>query len=146
MALVGLYGSVMFMTGSYRTQTFYGMRRHYPSRYAEHEVHLQKPVTEYTGPGLVEIEFSMNLSTRWGLNPHLLLSQLQRYHGQAQAAALFVGGQFFGSGLSLFVITELDEQHKFFSRHGILIGAEVAVKLKEYQSQNLWQTLERLRF
>jgi phage protein U len=146
MALVGMFGAVMFTTGSYRTQTFFDLRRHYSSRYALHEVHLQKPVTEYTGPGLVEVEFNMNLSTRWGLNPHLMLSQLQRYHSRAEAAALFVGGQFFGSGLSLFVCTELDEQHKFFSRNGFLIGAEVAVKLKEYQQQNLWQTLERLRF
>lgn len=146
MAIVGMFGTVMFTTGSRLTQTFFDLRKHYPARYAHHAVHLQKPVTEFTGPELAEVEFSMNLSTRWGLNPQIMLAQLHRYHDSGQAAVLFVGGQLFSSGLGLFILTELDEQHKYFSRMGIVIGVEVAVKMKEYQALNLWQSLGRLRF
>lgn len=125
----------MFTTGSYRTQTFYDMRRTFKASYKAHEIHLQKPVGEYVGPGLVEVSFSMNLSTRWGLNPNLLLAQLHQYLGPpAQAAILFVGGRLLGPGLSLFVITDLDESHKYFSRNGILIACEVSVKMTEYQA------------
>lgn len=144
MALVGIYGAVMFTTGSRLTQTFFDLRRRYTSRFAAHEVHLQKPCTEYTGPGLVEVEFSMNLSTRWGLNPNILLAQLHFYHERAQAALLFCGGRLLAPGLSLFVCTTLEEQHKYFSRNGALIAAEVAVKLQEYRAT--WQALPMLGF
>ena len=133
--LVGLYGTIPFMTGSYRTQTFYDMRRTHKASFKAHEIHLQKPVSEYVGPGMVEISFSMNLSTRWGLQPQIMLAQLHRYLGPpAQAAILFIGGRLLGPGLSLFVITDLDESHKFFSRNGVLFACEVNVKMTEYQA------------
>lgn len=133
--IVGVYGTIPFSAGSMRTQTFYDQRRTYKAGWKAHEIHLQKPVGEYVGPGLIEVSFSMNLSTRWGFNPNLMLNQLHKYHEEPRAAALFISGRPAAPGLGMFVITEMDEAHNFYSRLGNVIGVTVGVKLTEYQAR-----------
>jgi phage protein U len=133
MGMTGLYGTVPFVASSLMTQTYSDLSRKYPARWHQHDVHLQMPIMEYTGPGLVEVEFTMALSTRWGVNPHITLALLHQYHNNALAAVLFMSGRLMGPGQSRFVITDLDEKHKYFNGWGVLIAAEVSVKMKQYE-------------
>jgi Phage P2 GpU len=131
--ITGLYGTVVFGVLGRGAHAYYDLHRHSKARFSDHDIHLQKPVSERTGPGLVELDFMMNLSTRWGPNPHVMLAQLKLYHDNGIAALLWLGAKPAGPGMSLFTLRELDESHKFFSRTGIVIGCEVQVKMVEHQ-------------
>jgi hypothetical protein len=132
MALEGLYGSVIFGRAMGRIHTFYEVDRKYKARLAPHMVHLRKPLLEYAGPDLVEIEMSLTLDASWCGDPNPLLAQWHFYNESAFAAPLIIGGKPMGPQLSLFVISALSEHHKHWLVGGRLIAVELHASFIEY--------------
>lgn len=128
----GIYGAVIFGRAMGRFHTFYEIDRKYKGRYGSHMVHLRKPLLEYAGPDLLEIEMSVSLDAAWCGDPNPLLAIWHLFHEQALAAPLIVGGKPMGPGLSLFVIDELSEHHKHWLPGGKLIAVELHASFKEY--------------
>lgn len=132
MAVEGIFGSIIYGRSGRRFHTFYEIDRKYAGRFGEHEVHLRKPLLEYAGPALVEIDMSLNLDASWSGDPLPILAEWHVYQEGALAAPLIVGGKPMGPGLSLFVITELSEHHKHWLPRGRLIAVELRATFKEY--------------
>ena len=132
MAVEGIYGSIIFGRARGRIHTFYEIDRKYGSRLGSHEVHLRKPLLEYAGPELVEIEMSLTLDASWCGDPLPLLAEWHFYQEGALAAPLIVGGKPMGPGLSLFVIGSLSEHHKHWLHRGRLLAVELHASFKEY--------------
>jgi hypothetical protein len=132
MAVEGIYGSIIFGRARGRIHTFEEINRKYAGRFGEHEVHLRKPLLEWAGPALVEIDMSISLDASWCGNPLPILAEWHAYQEGALAAPLIVGGKPMGPGLSLFVITELSEHHKYWLKGGRLIAVELKANFKEY--------------
>ena len=130
--LEGAYGTIIFGRVLGRIQTFSQITRKYSGRYGTHLVHLQKPLLEWAGSDILQIEMTISLNAAWCGDPNLLLAEWHFYHENAMAAPLIVGGKPMGPGLSLFVVTDLDETHKFWLGSGQLLGAEITVTFKEY--------------
>jgi phage protein U len=128
----GIYGTVIFGRARGRIMTPEELQRKYAARYGEHQVHLRKPLLEYGGPGLVEIEMKIKLNSTWCGNPLPLLAEWHAYHDNALAAPLIIGGKPMGPGLSLFVVNELHESHRHWLGGGQLINVELTVQMKEY--------------
>jgi hypothetical protein len=95
-------------------------------------VHLKKPLLEWAGNDLVEIEMRIGLNASWCGNPLPLLAMWHELHESATAAPLLVGGTPMGPKLSLFVITSLDEHHKHWLSGGRLLAVELTVAFQEY--------------
>jgi hypothetical protein len=128
----GIYGSIIYGRAMGKIHTFYEIDRKYAGRFGEHQVHLRKPLLEWAGPALVEIDMSLTLDAAWCGDPLPLLAQWHFYNENAIAAPLIVGGKPMGPGLSLFVITELSEHHKHWLPPGQLIAVELHASFKEY--------------
>lgn len=132
MAVEAIYGGIIFGRAMGRIHTFQEIGRKYTGRYGSHMVHLRKPLLEWAGNDLVEITMTVSLNAAWCGNPLPILAEWHMYHEGALAAPLIVGGKPMGPGLSLFVITDLSENHKHWLHRGRLIAVELAATFKEY--------------
>lgn len=132
MAVEGIYGAVVFGRVMGRIHTFEEVERKYTGRFTSHMVHLRKPLLEWAGNDLLEITMKLNLDASWCGNPLPLLAQWHFFHENALAAPLIIGGKPMGPGLSMFVITEMNEHHKHWLDGGRLIAVELSVTFKEY--------------
>jgi|SRR5271166_629325 len=133
MAIVGTYGTLVFECSRRRVHTFYDMKVDDTPRYAQHDVHLQIPILEFTGPGLTEVSFAMNLNSAYGSNPTSSLTMLRLYSKQGIVAPLLVGNKPVILGFNMWVLTKLGEAHNWFTRTGTLLGVIIDVSLKEYR-------------
>jgi phage protein U len=132
MATEGIYGPIIFGRTQGRIMTFEDIDKKYSGRFTSHLVHLRKPLLEWAGNDLVEITMRVHLNSSWCGDPNRLLMQWHFLHENALAMPLIVGGKPMGPGLSLFVITELQEKHKHWLKGGRLIAVELEVTFKEY--------------
>lgn len=133
MALVGTFGVLIFEASAQRVHTFHDLTVSTENRFAQHDVHLEMPILEYTGPGLTEVNFSMNFNQQWGSDPIVSLLILRAYLKWGFVSPLIVGMRPVTIGFNLFVCTRVAEEHKFFNAEGELFGAAVDVTLKEYR-------------
>jgi hypothetical protein len=132
MAVEGIYGAVVFGRARGRIHTFQEVTRHYTGRFNAHMVHLRKPLLEWAGNDLVKITMNVNLDASWCGDPNPILAEWHLFHENALAAPLVIGGKPMGPGLSLFVITELQETHKHWLPGGKLIAVELQATFQEY--------------
>jgi hypothetical protein len=128
----GAFGTIIFGRVQGRIETFEEIGRKYSGRFGSHMVHLQKPLLEWAGSDLLQIDLKISLNAAWCGDPNVLLAEWHFYHENALAAPLIVGGKPMGPGLSLFVVTDLDETHKHWLRGGKLLSVELSVSFKEY--------------
>lgn len=132
MATEGVFGSIVFGKARGRIQTFHEINRKYSGRFGKHEVHLRKPLLEWAGNDLIEIDYNVNLDAAWCGDPLPLLAEWHYYHENALAAPLIVGSKPMGPGLSLFVITDFSEHHKHWLNRGRLLAVELSITFQEY--------------
>jgi hypothetical protein len=128
----GLFGAIIFGRSRGRIHTFYEIERKYTGRFGTHMVHLRKPLLEWAGNDLLEITMRISLNSTWCGDPNGILAEWHFFHENAIAAPLIVGGKPMGPGLSLFVITDMNEGHKHWLPGGRLISVDVSVSFKEY--------------
>jgi|SRR5215469_1886706 len=133
MSLQGCFGIVPFTASRAFVNTFTDFKVDNKGRWAEHHVHLQMPILEFTGPGLTEVKFKMKLSTQFNNDPILMLTILRLYMLTAFVAPLLVGNRPVTLGFNLFVLTDIGEEHKFYDARGNLFCVDVEVTLKEYR-------------
>lgn len=134
MAVVGCFGTLIFECSRRKVHIFDELTVDYESRYAQHDVHMQLPILEFTGPDLVEVNFTMNFNKQWNADPTASLIVLRTYVRQGLVAPLLVGHRpIIMGGFNLWVVTKLGEEHKWFMRDGTLQGVAVDVSLKEYR-------------
>lgn len=132
MATEGIFGAIQFGRARGRIHTFNEIERKYSGRYTSHLVHLRKPLLEWAGNDLVEITMKVSLDAAWCGDPLPILAEWHLFHEQALAAPLIVGTKPMGPGLSLFVITEMQETHKHWLHKGRLLAVELSVSFREY--------------
>ena len=142
--MIGVYGPIFFTPGNPVT-TFDNMKKTVTARWGEHEVWLGMPLLEYAGPKLIEVSFTMELIKPFTMDPMGAVTILEGMMDSATPAPLIVGMKPMGRGMSMFVMTSLSSQPKFFYRGGEWMGCSVEVQLKEYPStsspNNLMQAL-----
>jgi hypothetical protein len=128
----GIYGAIIFGKAARRIHTFYEIERQYSGRFGVHMVHMRKPLLEWAGNDLIKINMKLNLNAAWCGDPLPILAEWHFFHENAMAAPLIIGSKPMGPGLSMFVITDMREGHKFWLKGGKLIGVELDVTFQEY--------------
>jgi len=128
----GIYGPIIFGKKFGHIETFHEVTRQYKGRYGAHMVHLRKPLLEWAGNDLVKIDMKVSLNAAWCGDPNRLLGLWHFLHENGMAAPLIIGGRPMGPGMSLFVISEMAENHKHWLSGGRLIAVELDVHFEEY--------------
>lgn len=128
--MIGSFGDMVFIATHETVRTFDEFIRRNAGRWAKHEVLNKKPLSQYLGPGLDTISFTMLFDIRFGLNPREELDRLVVMEREGTAAPLTIGGK--GVGMGLFVITTLEQQWNQVDRDGTILSATVNISLEEY--------------
>jgi hypothetical protein len=63
------------------------------ARWAEHDLLLRKPVSQFGGPGLEKLSFSIILDADHGVSPALQLKKLRKMRDTGAVFPLVVGGR-----------------------------------------------------
>lgn len=99
--------------------------------FAEHSIHLQKPILEFVGPGLCEVSFEMDFLVGLTTAPAAGIVLLSSLLKAARAYPLIIGGRPVGSFASRFVLIELGAAHHWYLASGGIQNATVKVSLKQ---------------
>ena len=129
---VGAFGSFLFGKVGGRWQTFYEVERSETSRFEDHPVWLNKPVTEKGGPGLILIGIKLELNAAWCGDPRPIIEQLRTYHRSQVAGCLLLGGKAAGPRKSLFVLESISDTVTRWFRDGTPLKVMLDLSFKEY--------------
>lgn len=126
--MFGVLGPVVFEASASLVRTWRDAKRSGSARWAEHAVHLGKPVPEFLGPGLDDIAFDVRFDAAYGVVPRDELRQLRQLRDAGEVLQFTIGGELVGD----YTLRDLSEQWTVFDARGVLQIAVVAVSLKEY--------------
>lgn len=128
--VIGSFGDIIFEVSFNTIRTFDNFTRSSAGRWSEHEVINQKPPSEFVGPGLDTISFSMRFDVQYGMNPRVEMERLLIMERSGQAEILIIGGK--GLGVDKWVITDLRQNWQTVDNQGNVLVGVAEVTLKEY--------------
>lgn len=126
--MIGSFGKVYFSTSDRRVQNFIDLKRNSTARYANHEVINSKPKSEFLGPGLDTLSFSMELSVFNGVSPMGVINQFRTFIRKGKTSNFILGGRNFGQ----YKMTSLSEAYDIVTNRGTVMSAKVDISLEEY--------------
>jgi phage protein U len=129
-AKIGSYGNIAFVVTPEVIRTFRELTRSSASRWADHEIMLKKPKSQFLGPGLDTVTFTMYFAAWHGTNPRKEMEKLVEWDRKGKAGALTIGGKKLGVGL--WVITGLEQAWSYVDNRGNLLAGTINITLKEY--------------
>ncbi|MCY7486423.1 phage tail protein [Paenibacillus alvei] len=127
---IGSLGPVVFVVSPEAIRTFDEFTRSSAGRWAKHEVLGKKPLSQWIGPGLDTISFTMWFDVQRRLNPRKELDRLVELDRKGKAMPLIVGGKAVGVGL--WTITSLEQSWKTIDGKGNILFATANISLEEY--------------
>lgn len=133
MGLIGSFGKVIFEVSTEKVRTFDGFTRGSSTRLPDHEIIQKKPLTEFVGPELDVISFTMRFDAYFGVKPREEMEYLLELCRDGKAEILIIGGK--ALGMDKWVITELKQNWNVVDNLGNVIIGTADVTLKEYISE-----------
>ncbi|GKS13304.1 phage tail protein [Paenibacillus chitinolyticus] len=128
--MIGTLGDIVFIATADTIRTFDDFKRSSSSRWAKHEILGKKARTQWIGPGLDTISFTMRFDLRYGINPRKELDKLVETERSGKAMSLTIGGK--GLGVAFWVITSLEQSWDKVDNRGNILLASASVSLEEY--------------
>lgn len=130
--MLGFFGEIVFETSDKRILNFSGFMRDVESRFSAHEVIGKKPKTEYIGPGLDIITFTINLNGNFGIKPREEMDKWVVLARNGEAHTLVVGEK--GVGSDRWVVQSVSQAWEVIFNNGELFSGKIDVTLEEYIS------------
>lgn len=128
--MIGVLGTIRFEVSDKRIRTFTDFSRTISGRWTAHEVLGKKPKSQYLGPALDQVTFSMSFNARWGVRPDQELYRLYELVRLGKAVPLILGGKIYGSGL--WVVKSVEQHLDQVDNKGRVLRASANVSLEEY--------------
>ncbi len=138
--VLGFFGKVPFTCSSEQVATFKDVSIKHSSRYATHDVIGLQPVAEYIGPARREISFSIQLSAAMKSPPVVYIPILSYMLKSGESHHLCLGPEYMGK----YILTDFNEERKFFNGQGVPINTDVTLTLVEDGSTSLLGLLSNL--
>src|SRR5699024_5239965 len=126
--MIGSLGNVPFEASYNKLRTFNNFTRSAAARWADHERQGKKPRAEFIGPDAESITFNIRLDLNHGIDPERELTGLRTARDEGRVLPLVLGGKFIGD----YYIESLNESHRHYTGHGLLVVAGVDLSLREY--------------
>lgn len=127
---IGSYGRRVFSTSDSRILTFRDFTYTTAARYADHEIIGSKPKTEYLGPGLDGVTFTITLRADMSIDVRRELEAWRKMAGNGSAERLIIGKKRLGRGR--WCLTECSEAWYIITNRGGIMSASLDVKMREY--------------
>lgn len=131
---IGYMGTIPFIVASDYLRTPAGVQRSGSGRWHEHNLVLKKPVQEFGGPNLEQMQFKIQLIKSYGMNPTKELESLRQYRDDGIVFPLVIGGK--PVSQTYWVLTDMSESDMYFDAYGKLISVTALLTLKEYPDDN----------
>jgi hypothetical protein len=128
--MIGSFGDVVFETSDTRILTFSGFKLDASARYGSHELIGLKPRTEYLGPGLLQVSFTITLNGALGVKPREEMESWVNYAEIGQAEYLILGGKPVGE--NLWIVKSVSQAWDTIWSAGELYSGKIDVSLEEY--------------
>ncbi|MEC0092507.1 phage tail protein [Paenibacillus macquariensis] len=127
---LGSLGDIVFISTHYKIRTFQGFHRSSADRWANNEIILQKPRSQFLGPGLDTIALTVVFDVKYGMNPRKEMDKLVKYSRDGKVLSLVIGGK--GLGVNKWKITGIDQDWTTVDNKGNLLKASMSLSLEEY--------------
>ncbi len=128
--MIGAFGDITFESNDQRILTFTGFQRDSSSRFATHEVIQKKPVTEFLGPDLDTISFTIQLSGAFGVKPREEMEKWLRKNREGHAETLVIGNK--GLGYDKWIVTSVSQMWDVIFNKGEVYSGRVDIEIQEY--------------
>lgn len=128
--MIGYYGLHIFETSDKKILNFTGLKIDTTARFATHEIIGRKPVTEYVGPGLMALSFTIDLNGNFGVKPRDEMEKWREFAENGTAQILVVGGKPIGE--NLWVVKSISEAWNTIFNGGELFSGKIDVSMEEY--------------
>lgn len=128
--MIGALGDILFKVSIQDVHTFQDFTRSSSGRWAHHEVHMQKPKSEFLGPDLDTITFKMQFEASLGRNPRLDMERLMKLTRNGKSFPLVIGGV--AMGYYRWTVESVEQAYKNVDNRGRVLSGEATVTLKEY--------------
>lgn len=135
MSQIGYFGKdIVFKVSGKQAYVLQNFSQKLSSRWSDSTPIGQKPRSEFNGPGLRQVSFTMLLSVSLGVKPRDVLRKLQRIVGLGLVDYLVIGKS--RIGFHKFKITSISESWDVILNKGELASAKVDVTMEEYVSSS----------
>ena len=131
---IGYMGDIVFVCSADYMLTPSNYARESSGRWAEHELLMCKPVSQFGGPGLEKLSFDILLDAGHGISPDKQLQKLRKMRDMGAVFPLVIGGK--PVSQSSWRLDSLKESDHYFTATGELQQCKVAVQLTEYMDAN----------
>lgn len=128
--MIGALGDILFKVSAEDVNTFQDLSRSSSGRWAYHAIHMQKPKSEFLGPELDTISFTMQFEAGLGRNPRYDMEKLMKLTRKGEAVPLVIGGD--PMGYYRWTVESTEQQYLRISSKGKVISGALSVTLKEY--------------
>ncbi|WP_121614798.1 phage tail protein [Virgibacillus halodenitrificans] len=128
--MIGFFGKIVFETSDQRILTFTGFQRSASSRWSNHDVIGAKPSSEYLGPGLDTISFSVDLNGQNGVKPRYEMNRWLRMERKGEVAPLVIGDAYLG--VDKWRIKSVSQMWGVILNRGEVLSGKVDIELEEY--------------
>ncbi|PWK16057.1 phage tail protein [Tumebacillus permanentifrigoris] len=128
--MIGALGDVVFVASADTIRTIEDFKRSSSGRWATHEVLGKKPVSEYVGPNLDTVSFSVRFDVLYGMNPREELNRLLEMQRSGAVVPLVIGGK--ALGVNKWCVTSLEQDWTSIDNEGRLLVAKASITLTEY--------------
>ena len=131
MAKIGNFGKlIVFETSDSRILNFNNFQRTVSASWQSHERIGKKPLSEFAGPELQEITFSVTLNAQYGIQPRKVLENLEKAVETGQVELLIIGAAKIGK--NRWKIVKMSEAWETILNRGELLKATVNLTVEEY--------------
>lgn len=130
MGVIAYFGSERFEVSNKKALPISGFKRQTAGRYNSFDRIRKKPLTDYTGPGLDQIGFTVALKTSLGVEPRDVLDHWASLADAGTTNILVFGGKVVGS--NLWLLKSASETWGEVDGNGRILSAELELAFEEY--------------
>lgn len=130
MNLIAYWGKEYFRVSPKMIFTFNNFQRSSAGRYNTFERIGQKPLTEYTGPGLDQVTYTAILNRTFHVIPRDVLDYWNRLCNSGKADVLVVGNKLVGK--NLWTLKSVQENWTRIDGQGNVLSASMDLTFEEY--------------
>ncbi|WNF36401.1 phage tail protein [Bacillaceae bacterium IKA-2] len=128
--MIGFFGDIVFETSDKRILNFSNFSRNISSRWAKHDVIGRKPTSEFNGPDLDTISFTVNLNGSNGVKPIDEMNKWLEICRKGEVKTLVIGNRAIGT--NKWTVQNVSQIWKTIFNDGKVYSGNVDVSLTEY--------------
>lgn len=128
--MIGSFGDIIFETSDQRILNFTDFKYDSASRIEHHAVVNSKPVSEFIGPDIDTIEFTVNLNGRYGVKPRDEMDKWINKSNTGEVDILVIGNKSLGK--DKWLVQKISEAWDVIFNAGELFSGKIDVTLEEY--------------